>query len=54
MRSWRGAARRGSSRRRATRRGYGALFAQHITQADKGCDFDFLHGGAATPDPEIH
>ena len=35
-------------------RGYGALFAQHITQADKGCDFDFLHAGAPTPDPEIH
>jgi dihydroxy-acid dehydratase len=35
-------------------RGYGALFAQHITQADKGCDFDFLHGGSPTPDPEIH
>jgi len=35
-------------------RGYGALFARHITQADKGCDFDFLHGGAPTPDPEIH
>ena len=35
-------------------RGYGALFAQHITQANKGCDFDFLHGGAPTPDPEIH
>ena len=24
------------------RRGYGWLFAQHIQQADKGCDFDFL------------
>jgi dihydroxy-acid dehydratase len=24
------------------RRGYGWLFAQHILQADKGCDFDFL------------
>jgi dihydroxy-acid dehydratase len=35
-------------------RGYGALFSKHITQADKGCDFDFLHGGAPTPDPEIH
>jgi dihydroxy-acid dehydratase len=35
-------------------RGYGALFAKHITQADKGCDFDFLHAGEATPDPEIH
>ena len=35
-------------------RGYGALFSKHITQADKGCDFDFLHAGAPTPDPEIH
>jgi dihydroxy-acid dehydratase len=35
-------------------RGYGALFSQHVTQADKGCDFDFLHQTAATPDPEIH
>jgi dihydroxy-acid dehydratase len=24
------------------RRGYGWLFTQHILQADKGCDFDFL------------
>src|SRR5207302_837746 len=23
-------------------RGYGALYAEHITQADEGCDFDFL------------
>ena len=22
-------------------RGYGAVFARHVTQADKGCDFDF-------------
>jgi dihydroxy-acid dehydratase len=35
-------------------RGYGALFASHITQADKGCDFDFLHAAEATADPEIH
>jgi len=35
-------------------RGYGALYARHITQADKGCDFDFLHYGPPTPDPEIH
>ncbi|MGZ8210875.1 MAG: dihydroxy-acid dehydratase, partial [Burkholderiales bacterium] len=35
-------------------RGYGALFAQHITQANKGCDFDFLHAGSPTLDPEIH
>ena len=25
-------------------RGYGRLFLQHVTQADKGCDFDFLRG----------
>jgi dihydroxy-acid dehydratase len=36
------------------KRGYGALYDKHITQADKGCDFDFLHGGVPTPDPEIH
>ena len=35
-------------------RGYGAMFAQHIGQADEGCDFDFLQAGAATPEPEIH
>jgi dihydroxy-acid dehydratase len=35
-------------------RGYGALYAQHVTQADKGCDFDFLQGTAETPEPEIH
>ena len=28
------------------RRGYGWLFAQHIQQADKGCDFDFLRAEA--------
>ncbi|MNF32325.1 L-arabonate dehydratase [compost metagenome] len=26
-------------------RGYGWMFAQHILQADKGCDFDFLESG---------
>ncbi len=35
-------------------RGYGALFSRHITQANDGCDFDFLEGTAATPEPEIH
>ena len=35
-------------------RGYGALYLQHITQADQGCDFDFLEAGAPTPEPEIH
>ena len=35
-------------------RGYGALFAAHVTQADEGCDFDFLRAGAEVPEPEIH
>ena len=35
-------------------RGFGAMYQQHITQADQGCDFDFLEGTAPTPDPEIH
>jgi dihydroxyacid dehydratase/phosphogluconate dehydratase len=35
-------------------RGYGALYLQHITQADQGCDFDFLEGTAPTVDPAIH
>jgi len=35
-------------------RGYGALYSQHIGQADQGCDFDFLGAGGAIPEPEIH
>ncbi len=35
-------------------RGYGRVFASHVTQANEGCDFDFLERGDATPDPEIH
>ena len=36
-------------------RGYGYMFSQHIEQADKGCDFDFLKTefGGPTPEPEI-
>jgi dihydroxy-acid dehydratase len=34
-------------------RGYGAMFARHVTQADQGCDFDFLAGSGA-PEPAIH
>jgi dihydroxy-acid dehydratase len=26
------------------RRGYGALYLEHVLQADRGCDFDFLRG----------
>ena len=35
-------------------RGYGRMYANHITQADEGCDFDFLTGTAPIKDPEIH
>ncbi|OHC83391.1 MAG: dihydroxy-acid dehydratase, partial [Rhodospirillales bacterium RIFCSPLOWO2_12_FULL_67_15] len=35
-------------------RGFGEMFLAHITQADKGCDFDFLEGSGPTPEPEIH
>ena len=36
----------------AYERGYGALYADHVTQADQGCDFDFLARPGATPDPD--
>ena len=39
---------------RQYQRGFGALFSEHVTQADQGCDFDFLHAGADPPEPEIH
>jgi dihydroxy-acid dehydratase len=35
-------------------RGYGALYSEHIGQADEGCDFDFLAPLGAVPEPEIH
>jgi len=35
-------------------RGYGRLFSEHVSQANEGCDFDFLEHGPPTPDPEIH
>jgi dihydroxyacid dehydratase/phosphogluconate dehydratase len=35
-------------------RGYGELFSQHVTQADEGCDFDFLARPGLTLDPYVH
>jgi dihydroxy-acid dehydratase len=35
-------------------RGFGALYSRHVTQANRGCDFDFLEGTAPVPEPEIH
>jgi dihydroxyacid dehydratase/phosphogluconate dehydratase len=33
-------------------RGYGALYSAHVSQADQGCDFDFLARPGATADPD--
>ena len=37
-------------------RGYGWMFAQHIRQANEGCDFDFLETAFGEPvgEPEIY
>jgi dihydroxy-acid dehydratase len=35
-------------------RGYGQMFLQHVSQANLGCDFDFLESGPETPEPVIH
>ncbi|MDQ6817927.1 MAG: L-arabinonate dehydratase [Actinomycetota bacterium] len=34
--------------------GYGELFVSHVTQANLGCDFDFLERRAAVSEPVIH
>jgi dihydroxy-acid dehydratase len=39
---------------RPTPRGYIRLHAAHVTQADEGCDYDFLEGTDPIPEPEIH
>jgi dihydroxy-acid dehydratase len=36
------------------RRGYGLLHALHVSQANEGCDFDFLASREPTPEPQIH
>ncbi|MFI5010999.1 MAG: L-arabinonate dehydratase [Hyphomicrobiales bacterium] len=35
-------------------RGYVRLYQQHVSQADRGCDLDFLEGSARTPEPVIY
>jgi dihydroxy-acid dehydratase len=35
-------------------RGWGALFAEQVTQANEGCDLRTLSGTAATPEPDIY
>ncbi len=34
-------------------RSWAALYQQHVTQADEGCDFDFLQSGSDVPEPPI-
>jgi dihydroxy-acid dehydratase len=50
------AARRSSwvPRERPATRGYTQLFAGHVTQANEGCDFDFLVGAGGVGEPAIH
>jgi dihydroxy-acid dehydratase len=35
-------------------RGYGALFAQQVSQANLGCDFELLARAGDIPDPDIY
>ena len=35
-------------------RGFAALYAAHVGQADEGCDFDFLRGRGGVPEPAIY
>ena len=56
MRSWRGAAPPTTAPppHEGSDRGYSWLFQQHVTQADEGCDFDFLQSsGRAAPENPI-
>jgi dihydroxy-acid dehydratase len=38
---------------RPVTRGYTRLYQEHVTQANEGCDFDFLQGSATSPEPVI-
>ena len=36
-------------------RGYTHMYLDHVTQANEGCDFDYLeYSEIPTPEPEIH
>jgi dihydroxy-acid dehydratase len=35
-------------------RGFGLLHSRAVSQANRGCDYDFLEGAARVPEPEIH
>jgi dihydroxy-acid dehydratase len=38
----------------AASRGWQKLYQAHVTQANEGCDFDFLEGTARLPEPSIY
>lgn len=35
-------------------RGYSRMYIQHVTQADRGCDLDFLEGRSPDEEPDIY
>jgi dihydroxy-acid dehydratase len=35
-------------------RGFGAIYSEHVTQANEGCDFAILRDGPAIGEPDIH
>ena len=43
-----------AARRRSSAAATARCTCKHITQANEGCDFDFLEAGPPTPEPEIH
>ena len=45
---------RATPRPAPVRSGYGELFVRHVTQADLGCDFDFVRAGLEVPEPVIY
>lgn len=38
----------------ASSRGYTAMYCAHVTQAEMGCDLDFLQGSERLPEPDIY
>jgi dihydroxy-acid dehydratase len=40
--------------KRPFERGFGVMHQLHVTQANKGCDFDFLEEKLTTPSPDAH
>ena len=54
MPRWRSGGRAGWLRRRGMGADICRLYAERVTQAHLGCDFDFLQSGEDVGEPEIH